>query len=214
MIEYNWDKELCRNYANGLRPMVKFDHKPIARAIFKYLDNKPHQTVVDIAAGPGFLILELAGLMDSPVLIAQDAAMEMLEIAKEEAGKIGMDICLCTCPAEKIELSDNIADAVVCKQLLHEASDPQKVISEISRILKPGGKAFVIDFDEDGSRLAAHIIKLLLRVVSGKLIAESFWKSFSRGLKGSIVKTYLENSGFKKVLYKKRGPNYFLAAFK
>jgi len=69
MVEYEWNRELCRKYAEGLRPAVKFDHRPLARKIFRYLDPQPNQTVVDIATGPGYLLLELGKLMQAPTLM-------------------------------------------------------------------------------------------------------------------------------------------------
>jgi ubiquinone/menaquinone biosynthesis C-methylase UbiE len=207
MVEYVWDKKFCRAYADGLRSMVKFDHKPIAKIIFKNIEHKAGQTVVNIATGPGFLLLELAKLMESPILIGQDANADMLEITEEEGVKAGKSIKVCKCAAEALKLGDNTADVVVCKQLLHEANNPAKVIAEICRILKPGGKAFIIDFDADGSRFAAYAIRLLLWAVSGRIISGSFWKSFSAGLHGKIVQEYLIINGLKSIKYIKRGPN-------
>ena len=95
MIEYEWNKTFCRAYTEGLRPAVKFDHRPIARKISKYLDNISNQIVVDIATGPGYLLFELAEFLESPILIAQDAHIEMLEITEEEAQKCGKQIQRC-----------------------------------------------------------------------------------------------------------------------
>lgn len=210
MVEYEWSREFCRDYAEGLRPVVKLDHGPLARKIATYLDSRPTQTVVDIATGPGYLLLELAKLMQSPRLIAQDAHPGMLEIAQEEAEKYGQPIRLCECPAEELALEDGSADVVLCKQLLHEVNDPEKVVSEICRVVKPGGQAFIIDFDAEGSRLAAQLIRGLLRITSGKFISDNFWKSFGSGLSGRTVVEYLRKYGLQQVEYQKRGPNYFL----
>ena len=42
-----------------------------------------------------------------------------------------------------LPVHDNAADAVLCTQVLEHAHDPQRVICEIARILKPGGAAFI-----------------------------------------------------------------------
>ena len=214
MIEYEWNKTFCRAYTEGLRPAVKFDHRPIARKISKYLDNISNQIVVDIATGPGYLLFELAEFLESPILIAQDAHIEMLEIAEEEAEKRGEQIQRCQCPAEALDLEDNYADIVVCKQLLHEARDPNKVVSEICRVIKPKGKVFIIDFDADGSKIAARFIKGFMRILSGKQISDNFWKSFCSGLKGSSVVALMKKHGLEGIEYHKRGPSYFLVGHK
>jgi len=134
----------------------------------------------------------------------------MLEIAQEEAPKYSHRILTCPCPAEKLTLADHTADVVLCKQLLHEARDPERVVAEICRITKPDGRIFIIDFDADGSRLAARFIKGFLRIISGKEISDSFWKSFNAGLKGRTVVEYMRKYGARQVEYLKRGPNYLL----
>jgi len=42
-----------------------------------------------------------------------------------------------------IPLDDNCADGVICKSVLEHVLNPIKVVGEIRRILKPGGKCFL-----------------------------------------------------------------------
>ncbi len=211
MVEYEWNEKMCKEYAEGLRPVVKFDHGPWAKKIADRLEDLPEESgVLDVASGPAFLLLELAGRLKSPKLTAQDYSKHMLEIAKASARNAGYEIETLECPAEKIELADDSMDVVTCKQLLHEAKDVERAISEIARVLKPGGKAFIIDFDADGSRIIARMIKILLRVVSGREMANGFWTSFCSGLPGVKVKGVMLESGFNRVEYVKDGPNYFM----
>lgn len=211
MSDCIWTKELCRSYADGLRPMIRHDHRRIAQKISEKIENKPGLKVVDIATGPGFLLLELAMLLDNSVLVAHDSSFAMLEIAVEEAKKYDKQISVCESPAESITLENDSADLVLCKQLLHEAADYSKVIAEICRILKPGGKAFIIDFDADGNKIAALLIKTFIRFSASKKLADSFWKSFSSGLKGSSVVECIEQNKMKNVEYLKYGASYFIS---
>lgn len=211
MSEEIWTKELCRKYADGLRPIVKYDHGRIAHIISKKIKNTPQLVVVDVASGPGFLLLELSKHLENPKLIVHDSSSLMLEIAKEEAVKYGKEILTCESPAESINLESDTTDIVLCKQLLHEAVDPQKVISEICRIMKKGSKGFIIDFDKDGSKTAAALIRILMYFIGGKQIAKSFWKSFTSGLHGNTIVQYLKTNGMINVEYIKSGANYFIS---
>ena len=47
------------------------------------------------------------------------------------------------CSLDDIPKPDNTYDTVLCTQVLEHVEFPQKVISELSRILKPGGKLFL-----------------------------------------------------------------------
>ena len=51
---YEWNENLCRHHADGLRPMVRFDHAPWAEKIALRLAGLPvNATVLDVATGPG-----------------------------------------------------------------------------------------------------------------------------------------------------------------
>jgi len=211
MSEQIWTKELCRKYADGLRPIVKYDHGRIAQMIIKKIENKADLVVVDIASGPGFLLLELSKYLENPKLIVHDSSLLMLEIAGEEAAKYGKEILTCESPAESINLENDVADIVVCKQLLHEAENPELVVSEICRIMQKGSKGFIIDFDKEGSKTAAIMIRILMYFVGGKELSKSFWKSFTSGLQGNIIVQYLKTNNMTNVEYIKSGANYFIS---
>jgi ubiquinone/menaquinone biosynthesis C-methylase UbiE len=210
MVKYEWSQDECRNYANKMKRIAMFDHARIAKLIYRKLVLIPRLTVVDIAAGSGLLLFELGKYLNEPRLIAQDSSSEMLNIVEEEGVNYGLKPELCHCNAEEIILTDEIADVVTCKQLLHEANDPMQVLNEIYRILKRNGTGFIVDFDADGSRLAARVVKLLIRVLCGKEIAEKFRKSFSSGLKGVDIVSYLEKLNACDIEYVKMGPSYFI----
>ncbi len=211
MVQYEWNKELCEKYANSLRPMVKFDHKPWAKKIAAHIDkSKNGLKILDIATGPGFLLIELAKHLSKPELFAQDATGEMLNIAQTEAQKHGCSVTKIHSKAEKIDVDDSSVDIATCKQLLHECDNPVEVISEMYRIAKTGGKIFIIDFDKNKGKFAARFVRCFMRFVKGKLISDSFWKSYTGGLEGEYVKKLLEKTGFENVKYLRFKYNYFI----
>jgi len=163
-----------------------------------------------VATGPGFLLIELAKLLQAPRLTALDPAAPMLRIVEEEAASAGLEVTTVESPAEEMALEDASVDILTCKQLLHEAQDVSKVIAEVVRVVHPGGRAFIIDFDADGSRFVARLIRTFMRLTRGRDIAASFWKSFQAGLPGADVARELTDVGMAEVDYRKAGPNYLL----
>ena len=215
MSMYEWDEEMCRGYAEGLRPMVRVDHAPWAQKIAGRLTGLPAgAAVLDVASGPGFLLVETARRIPGLRLVAQDQAEPMLAIAREELKRAGFAAETVCCPAEHLDVGDSSVDVVLCKQLLHEAADVDRVLGEMRRVLKPGGHAFIIDFDADGSRLAAVAVRTLIRVTRGRDIAQNFWKSFSAGLPGAHVRERMVKQGFTSVEYLRSGFNYLLVGAK
>ena len=57
----------------------------------------------------------------------------------------GLDYELRATSAEQLELPDNSVDAVVCTLVLCTIPNPDRVVAEIRRVLKPGGKFFFIE---------------------------------------------------------------------
>jgi SAM-dependent methyltransferase len=47
------------------------------------------------------------------------------------------------CPLEALEIPDASFDLVLCTQVLEHVADPKQSMSEIARVLRPGGHAFV-----------------------------------------------------------------------
>lgn len=211
MVQYDWNEETCRRYAEKMQKVVKHDHLPWAKRIVENLDGlAPGAKVMDVATGPGFLLVELARLLPTPLLYAQDQAAPMLALARERAEAEGLTVETVNGPAERIDLENGVMDVVTCKQLLHECDDVDDVLREVHRVLTPRGKAFIIDFDADGSKLAAWSIRTFIRVTQGREQAAAYEQSFRAGLPGNAVREKMLVVGFASVKYVKSGPNYLL----
>lgn len=215
MVLYDWNEKMCRDYAEALRPMVRFDHGPWAKRIASRLADLPaHATILEIAAGPGFLLAETGKRVPACDLVAQDLAEPMLVIARAELERAGLSARTVCCPAERLAIADQSVDVVLCKQLIHEARDVDQTLAEMLRVLKPGGRAFVIDFDADGSRLAARLVRMLIGITGGRDMAKNFWRSFTAGLRGADVRTRMLQARFADVQYVRTGFDYLLVGTK
>jgi ubiquinone/menaquinone biosynthesis C-methylase UbiE len=75
---------------------------------------------------------------------------------RTRAAKTGLEIDLLGTPAEAIPLADASADLVVSTLVLCSVSDPERVLSEVKRVLRPGGRFVFIEHvaAPEGSRLA------------------------------------------------------------
>lgn len=107
--------------------------------------NLPQRAVVaDVGTGTGFVLQGLLG--KAAELTGFDESAEMLRIARQNfAGQA--NVRFLQAEGQQLPAEDNVYHAVFANMYLHHAPDPQAAISEMVRILKPGGKLVVTDLD-------------------------------------------------------------------
>jgi ubiquinone/menaquinone biosynthesis C-methylase UbiE len=103
---------------------------------------KPGDQVLDIAAGTGDQSRHAARLVEpSGSILATDISQEMLDVAARLAQLEGLDnVTTQVMKAEQLELADNSYDAAISRLGLMLIPHQQQALSEIWRVLKPGGK--------------------------------------------------------------------------
>jgi ArsR family transcriptional regulator len=101
-----------------------------------------HYTVADLGCGAAQLAVELSRHVKT--VIGVDNSAEMLKAAKKRTnGTPNLDLRKGDLTA--LPLKDGEVDAALMILALTYVGEPQGAINEMSRILKPGGKAVVID---------------------------------------------------------------------
>lgn len=108
------------------------------------------QTVVDYGCGPGQLALELARRVGPSGLVhGVDINATFLERARKHAQDEGLSqrTEFHQVEEDRIPLPDGNVDRVICKNVLEYVEDPDAVLREFHRVLRPGGIAHAIDSD-------------------------------------------------------------------
>jgi ubiquinone/menaquinone biosynthesis C-methylase UbiE len=103
--------------------------------------------VLEVAPGPGFLSIELAkrGLQVRGV----DISKTFVEIAQRNAATDGVRARFEVGNAAALPLEDGVVDFVVCRAAFKNFTEPVKALSEMRRVLRPGGTALLIDMRRD-----------------------------------------------------------------
>ena len=118
-------------------------------------------------------------------IIGVDPSTEMQSLAMERINESPVDIKLISADAAKIPLEDQSIDTIVCTYTLCTVPNPDGVLKEIKRILRPGGK---ILFSEHGHAPDQNVVKFQHRI-------EPVWKFIADGchLTRSIPELLIEN---------------------
>ena len=88
-----------------------------------------------------------------------DLSEPMLEIARKRVKREGWThIDLRTMNAEKLDFPDNSFDFVTAFHVVTVVSRPQQMMSEISRVLKPGGRLLIINHFRSRRKWIANVV--------------------------------------------------------
>ncbi len=102
--------------------------------------------LVDVGCGTGFLSAGLCPLTEKVVGI--DSSPGMLGVAQENLLALGLhNVELRQGSVEALPLESGSADATFANMVLHHAPDPQRMVTEMTRITKQGGRVVITDMD-------------------------------------------------------------------
>jgi len=93
------------------------------------------KSILDLGCGNGN-VLEKIKLKSDADLYGLDLSENMIELAKE---KLGTRVELKVGDAEQLPYDDNQFDVIICNASFHHYPNPDQVLREIRRVLKPNG---------------------------------------------------------------------------
>ena len=110
-------------------------------------DLREGETVLDLGSGGGIdVLLSARRVGDTGLAYGLDMTDEMLELAQRNAREAGVgNAIFLKGHMEEIPLPSASVDVVISNCVINLSVDKQAVLSEIARVLKPGGRVGVSD---------------------------------------------------------------------
>ena len=104
--------------------------------------------VLEVAPGPGYLSIELAkrGSYES---FGLDISKTFVEIAQANARQAGVTVEFRQGNAAQMPFDADRFNFIVCTAAFKNFTDPVGALAEMWRVLKPGGKALIVDLRRD-----------------------------------------------------------------
>ena len=119
------------------------------------------KNVLELATGPGMIAKNVA--WSAKKIIATDFSPDM--IAQAQKGKVSENVTFEIADASDLQYEDKSFDVVIIANALHVVPNPEKVLSEIDRVLVDGGllicPTFIHRSAEKKENLWAKILKLV-----------------------------------------------------
>jgi demethylmenaquinone methyltransferase/2-methoxy-6-polyprenyl-1,4-benzoquinol methylase len=187
---------------------VGIDRSWRKKGVLALKDMAP-RTMLDVATGTGDLSILACRLLHPDSIKAVDISEEMMNIGREKVGEAGLSDCIsfekqdCT----QLPYSDNSFDAAMVSFGLRNFEDLDKGLSEIRRVLKPGGRLIALELSTPGYfpvKQGYWLYSKLIIPVIGKLISNDNTaytylpqsvKAFPQGREMTAI---LEKNGYRK----------------
>ena len=166
-------------------------------------DKHAGKKVLEIGCGQGTDLLQYA--KSGSKVFGTDLTEAAIKKTKQMFLVYGIDADLRVCNAEDLKcFEDNSFDIVYSFGVIHHTPETQKCIDDIRRVLKPGGKAFVMIY--------AKGLNYLFKLFYNHILQGGF-------LKYSLVETISGHSEYKRKcpltkMYSKRQARKMFSAFK
>ena len=113
-------------------------------------DTPADSHILEVAPGPGYLSIELAK-RGQYAITGLDISHSFVEIARANAHTAAVTVQFCHGNASAMPFADGTFDLIVCRAAFKNFSQPLAAIDEMHRVLKPGGRAVIIDLRKEAS---------------------------------------------------------------
>ncbi|MGY6023474.1 class I SAM-dependent methyltransferase [Streptomyces spinosirectus] len=123
---------------------------------------EPGDRVLDVGCGTGYLTRRMAERVGPDgELTGVDPSAPVLEYARRRKSRPGSAPCVYREGiAESLDLPDGSYDTVVTSLMLHHLPEDLRpaALREMYRVVRPGGRLFVVEFRPPRSRLGRHLV--------------------------------------------------------
>ncbi|MEM2290819.1 MAG: class I SAM-dependent methyltransferase [Candidatus Korarchaeum sp.] len=143
---------LTRAYSSFARSRIMRDfYRKVAEEVAFELSCR---RILDIGTGPGYLPLEVAKLVEGAEVVGIDISEDMIRIARRNAEReiLSERVEFLAMDANNMSFRNSSFDLVLSTGSLHHWKRPLQVLSEIRRVLKEGGQAWIYDLRRDAPR--------------------------------------------------------------
>jgi ubiquinone/menaquinone biosynthesis C-methylase UbiE len=184
---YDWD------------PLQLFLFQPSHRMLLDLL-TPTDERILDVGCGTGVFATQILRRFPDTQVWGLDLSAGMLARAQTRAPMTAGRLHLVQGDSERLPFADDSFDVVTCIHSFHHYPRQDRVVAEMHRVLRPGGRLFIVDGDRD--RWWGHLIfQVLVVMVEGSVLHPT----------GRAFRALYRAHGFDNVYQRRRrGPLPFL----
>jgi len=145
------DEKRGELYGHGHHPAVVFNHarRSVADSAAYFAPHlRKGMSLLDLGCGPGSITIELAALVSPGTVVGIDAEPSVIVTAEKSAdGQGARNVRFEVADAYRLPFEDDTFDAAHAHQVLQHLTDPVAALTELRRVVRPGGLIGVRDAD-------------------------------------------------------------------
>jgi demethylmenaquinone methyltransferase / 2-methoxy-6-polyprenyl-1,4-benzoquinol methylase len=174
----------------------------------RQLEKIQPETILDVATGTADVAIMASGLLKPAKITGIDISDGMLEMGRKKIQKLGLQntIELLNGDCETINFNDNSFEAVTVAFGVRNFENLEKGLSEIRRVLTPGGKLVVLEFSKPRSAVVKAVYNLYMKIICpnvGKIFSKNrnayqyLDESIKKFPEGKNFTAILDNLGYR-----------------
>ncbi len=171
---------------------------------------KPNERILDLAGGSGDLVKLFSNTIGARgEMWLTDINASMLKVGRDRLLDAGVLCPALLCDAEKLPFPSNYFDIVTCAFGLRNMTHKDRALAEMQRVLRPGGRALVLEFSKvwEPLRPAYDAYSFNVLPVLGKYVArdEASYRYLAESIRmhpdQETLKAMMVEAGLAKVDY-------------
>jgi len=183
-LEHHLREEFNRWAEAGRGDDMERSHLPIVEPMLALIEFKPHDRVLDVGCGTGWLVRRMASLVSAGLAAGVDVSDAMRERAETLSAELP-NVVFARGGADAIPWDSGFFTTVLSVESAYYWPDPAKGLREISRVLAPGGSAWIlINYYRDNPH--CHQWGELLKVPTHLFSAEEWAELFRQTGFGAV----------------------------
>ena len=120
---------------------------PQEKVVFERYGLAPGARILDLGCGPGELSERLLEALPTAKLVGIDLDAAHLERARKRCARFGERATFELGDAVELDLPSESFDVAVCRHLLQAVPTPERVVAQMARVTRPGGRLHIVAED-------------------------------------------------------------------
>lgn len=157
--------QIARRYDLANRVLSLNRDRVWRRELVQHAAPQPGERLLDLCTGTGDVAIEFARACPNLQIVGVDLSETMLRVAREKCARLGTRVQLVHGNALELPFAPDSFEIVTIAFGLRNLPDRAQGLSEIYRVLSPGGRVLILEFSLPQGFLARSVYLPYLRYI-------------------------------------------------